>query len=427
MITTRTKTQLVVFLIITLVGVSFVGARYARLDRLFYDSSYTVTAAFAQSGGIFTDAEVTYRGVQVGRVSDMRLTDSGVDVDLSIERDHDDIPAETLALVGNKSAVGEQYVELQPQRDDGPVLEQGSQIATSATETPVQTTELLTNLSNLASSVPQADLRTVVAESGAAFEGAGPDLQQIIDTQGSFIETADANFETTRRLIRDGRTVLQTQVDQESAIRSFSRDLALFSGTLADSDADLRRVIEDGSATANQLRTFLEQNEVNLGALINNLLTTGEITQQYLPGIEQILVVYPYVVAGGFTVAQQRTTGEDAGQFNAQFGLVLNPVPSVCLEGYVKARTPFQRDDLPMPEDVGCREAGANLRGGEKAPGGTGTTNRPPVASYDRSSGEVAWDEESPARIVQDGGSAALFGGDAWKWMMLQPSMTDEQ
>ena len=56
------------FVIITLVGVSFVGARYARLDRLFYDSAYTVTAHFAQSGGIFAGAEVTYRGVGIGRV-----------------------------------------------------------------------------------------------------------------------------------------------------------------------------------------------------------------------------------------------------------------------------------------------------------------------------------------------------------------------
>ena len=46
MITSRTKKQLIVFVIITLVGVSFVGARYARLDRLFYDSTYTVNAHF---------------------------------------------------------------------------------------------------------------------------------------------------------------------------------------------------------------------------------------------------------------------------------------------------------------------------------------------------------------------------------------------
>ena len=88
MITKRTKIQLIIFALITMVGVSFVGARYARLDRLVFDESYTVDAHFADSGGIFTGAEVAYRGVTVGQVSSMKLTRQGVDVLLTIEKSH---------------------------------------------------------------------------------------------------------------------------------------------------------------------------------------------------------------------------------------------------------------------------------------------------------------------------------------------------
>ena len=70
----------------------YVGARYAKLDRLFLDKTYTVAAHFAESGGIFTGAEVSYRGVTVGQVSGMNLTDKGVDVMLSIEKNYEDIP-----------------------------------------------------------------------------------------------------------------------------------------------------------------------------------------------------------------------------------------------------------------------------------------------------------------------------------------------
>src|SRR3954454_5237236 len=114
MITRRTRIQLLVFVAITLLGVSYVGARYARLDRVFFDDHYTVVAHFADSGGIFSGGEVSYRGVQVGRGGKLVLTDDGVDVHLDIDNSHDDIPADTLAVVGNQSAVGEQYVELQP-------------------------------------------------------------------------------------------------------------------------------------------------------------------------------------------------------------------------------------------------------------------------------------------------------------------------
>ena len=71
---------------------------------------------------------MSYRGVRIGEVSEMVLTDEGVDVHLDIDKEQDRIPADSLALVGNRSAVGEQYVELQPQVDGGPYLEDGSQI-----------------------------------------------------------------------------------------------------------------------------------------------------------------------------------------------------------------------------------------------------------------------------------------------------------
>jgi len=41
-----------IFALITLLGVSFVGAKYAQLNRLFYSTSYTVVAHFSDSGGM---------------------------------------------------------------------------------------------------------------------------------------------------------------------------------------------------------------------------------------------------------------------------------------------------------------------------------------------------------------------------------------
>jgi len=169
MITKRTKIQLVIFVVITLLGVSFVGAKYAQLDRLVLDDSYTVAAHFPDSGGIFAGAEVTYRGVTVGRVSSLELTNDGVDVMLDIENGEDSIPADTIALVGNRSAVGEQYVELQPKSNGKPYLEDGSEIQQSDTEIPIQTSKWLVDTQRLVNSVPKQALRTVVSEFGAAF------------------------------------------------------------------------------------------------------------------------------------------------------------------------------------------------------------------------------------------------------------------
>lgn len=423
MITARTKKQLVFLAIFAVLGMAFVGARYAQLNKVVYDSQYRVVAHFAQSGGIFPDAEVTYRGVKVGKVNDMVVSRSGVNVLLDIENKYDKIPARTIALVGNKSAVGEQYVELQPKTAKGPYLKDGSDIRTADTRVPVPVKEILANLDRLVSSLPQGDLRTVVSEMGKAFKGTGPELAQVIDTSTSFIQTANANYDTTTALLRDSNTVLKTQVDKESAIRSFARDLSLFSGTVAAKDASLRSVIDNGSATANELRTFLEQNRVNLGRLISNLLVTGRVTVRHLDGVRQLLVLYPYVVAGGFTVA-----AKGAGGYDAHFGLILNGTPPVCHAGYDprEFRTPQQRANKPMDVDAHCSESAAqsNARGAQNAPRRPGTDYRAPVATYDARSGGVTWsDQRHGPRVVDDSGSYSVFGKDAFKWMLLRPTM----
>ena len=426
MITSRTKKQLLVFVFITLVGISYVGARYARLDKLVYDSAYQVNAEFAQSGGIFTGAEVTYRGVKVGQVSDMRLTRDGVDVVLSIDKGHDKIPADTLALVGNKSAVGEQYVDLEPRVDKGPYLKDESEISVADTAVPKSTTQVLTSVDEFVNSVPQDDLRTVVSELGAGFKGSGDDLGRIIDTSDEFIQAANQNFDVTTALIRDSNTVLRTQSDKGSAIRSFSRDLALFSGVVADNDVALRALIDNGSATANELRTFLEQNQVDLGGLINNLVTTGEVVVKHLPGIRQILVLYPYEVAAGYTVA-----GKSAEGYDARFGLIFNQNPGVCHKGYNPSewRSPLDTSDKPMDVNAHCTEPASktNARGAQNAPRaatayrpGTGT----PLATYDLDTGKTTWnDQASTPDVVYDGGAAQLYGEDSWKSLLLQPVM----
>jgi phospholipid/cholesterol/gamma-HCH transport system substrate-binding protein len=429
MISRTTKIQLMVFALITMVGVAYVGATYARLDRLVFDDSYRVVAHFEESGGIFAGAGVSYRGVTVGQVKALEVTEEGVDVVLSIDDDSKRVPLDTNALVANRSAVGEQYVDLLPNTDEGPYLGEGSEIPMEKTETPIPTMKLLVDLDRMVNSVDKDDLRTVVSEMGKAFNGTGESLGQIIDTSNSFIETANDNFDVTTSLINKSNTVLQTQLDGSSQIRSFARDLALLSDTLVASDADLRRVIDNGSATANQMRRFLQDNGVNLGELINNLVTTGEVVVRHLDGVEQVLVLYPYVVEGGYTVVAK---DPKSGLYDAHFGLIMQSEPHVCTEGYDpdQVRGPQDRADKPMDMDARCTEpqAQSNARGSQHAPRAGTAYRAPVVAAYDPESGKVRYTDESPSDAVSyTGGAASVFGEESWKWLLLQPIATAQE
>jgi phospholipid/cholesterol/gamma-HCH transport system substrate-binding protein len=439
-ITRRTKIQLMVFVLITLFGVTFVGARYAQLDKAFSDDNYTVNANFADSGGIFAGGEVTYRGVSVGKVNKLVLTDEGVKVVLDIDNHFDEIPADTLAVVGNRSAVGEQYVELQPQSDDKPFLKNESEIATDDTRTPIPTQKLLGDISTTVESVDQDALRTTVSEMGDAFGGTGEDLERIIVSGSSFIDAANANFDTTTALIRDSNTVLRGQIASESAIRTFAKKLKLFSGTLAASDQDLRAVIDNGSVTAVELRRFLDDNKVDLAELINELVTTGEVVVRHLPGIEQLLAIYPYVVESGFTVVSR---SPDTGLYDAHFGMILTSNPEVCHGGYESTdrRPPQDGENRPMNVNAQCAEPASqsNARGAQNAPQSGvqrapaayrtapgSSVGAPVVATYD--GGRLRWGAAVPRDLSSPGSLAPrTLGGDSWKWLFLQPLMTSRE
>ncbi|WP_405062157.1 MCE family protein [Kribbella sp. NBC_01505] len=425
MITRGVRIQLMVFLLITVVGIAFVGARYAQIDKLLWDDDYRVSASFAESGGIFEGAEVTYRGQPVGRVGELKLLPDGVLVDLNIDK-KTKIPNDLLAVVANRSAIGEQYVDLQPRRDDGPYLKDNSRIDRENTAIPIDTTELLLNLDQLVNSVDQDSLRTTVKELGTALKGKGTDLQKIIDSSGRLIDDADANILQTIKLINDGDTVLATQVASGDAIKTWAKNLALLSDTLVSSDANLRKVIDQGSAASTQITGLIQDNSADIAVLLGNLLTVSQLTAVRLDAVEQLLVVYPAVSMGGYVVPAK---DPGTGHYDAHFGLVLGLTPPACRAGYSKDnwRVPQDTADTPAKK-AACTaspSSGTNVRGAQNAPSPSSRPDRNRTGygiGYDPATGEAGGSGGMPEMILgSTGGQQELLGSDSWKALILGP------
>ncbi|MEU4288736.1 MlaD family protein [Kribbella sp. NPDC026596] len=424
MITRTVRIQLMVFLLITVVGVAFVGAKYAQVDKLFFDEDYTVSASFAESGGIFTGAEVTYRGQPVGRVGQLKLLPDGVEVNLDIDK-KTKIPNDLLAVVANRSAIGEQYVDLQPRRDDGPYLQNNSKIARDDTAIPIDTTELLLNLDQLVNSVDKQSLQTTVRELGAALKGRGTDLQRIIDSSGTLIDDADANVLQTIKLINDGDTVLATQVASGDAIKTWAKNLALLSDTLVSSDANLRQVIDQGSAASEQVTGLITDNRADIAVLLGNLLTVNEITAVRLDAVEQLFVVYPAVAMGGYVVPAKNADGH----YDAHFGLVLGFTPPACRPGYggTDKRIPQDLSNTAANNKASCTASpttGVNVRGAQNKPSPSSRDlNRTGYGlGYDPATGDAGGSAGTPDMVLgSTGGQADLLGSDSWKALILGP------
>ncbi|MFM9373639.1 MCE family protein [Streptomyces sp. Da 82-17] len=371
MITLGIRLKNLAFLVIAVLVLTHLGIRYADLGRFVGAADYyTVRVQLPRTGGLFPHSNVTYRGVSVGRVGPIGLTADGVVAELRIDRSAPPVPDDARAVVANLSAVGEQYIDLRPERDEGPYLGEGSRIEASATHVPRPVTDVLTSVDDLTTSVPLDDLRTVVDEFGKAFEGRGDDLELLLDNGTAFVDAADRALPSTTKLLADGEVVLRTQAEEGRAIRDFASGAEELAATLKGSDADLRRLVATAPEAATQVSGLLRDLDPELGVLLANLLTTSELTVTRQRGTEELLVKLPAAVAAGASAVDGKRL--DLGMAVTFF----RPLP--CTSGYGATRYRLGTDlsaAPPLNRSARCTAdpaTGVNVRGSANAPSGGG-------------------------------------------------------
>lgn len=358
--TRSVRLRLLVFAIVGGLAVVVAGVRYAGLWSLVSSPSYSVRVEMPRSGGVFDRAEVTYRGVTVGRVGDVDFRRDGVVVSLDIDRRWK-IPADVRANVRNRSAVGEQYVDLVPQAGSGPVLRDGDVIRARATSVPVTTGELLLALDRFVDSVPRKALRTTVDELSTAFAGTGDDFRRFVANARTILTEAQRALPATRALLRDGGTVLQTQSDQALVISTALRNLDALTLVLSDRRGDLREILQDSVLAARELEPLFRGLRPVLPPLLGNVAALASVTSDRIAGLEEGLVTIPYALASAIT------PGRGA---RAHFAFQGTSDPKVCERGYVpprRWRSPHDTSYTPMDDRLGCTQRGNTLPRGSNS------------------------------------------------------------
>jgi phospholipid/cholesterol/gamma-HCH transport system substrate-binding protein len=372
--TASVRLRLLVFALVGGLAVVVAGVRYAGLWSLVSAPSYSVRVEMPRSGGIFDRAEVTYRGVTVGRVGEVDFRRDGVVVTLDIDRRWK-IPRDVRANVHDRSAVGEQYVDLVPQVTTGPVLHDGDVVTAAATSVPVTTAELLLALDRFVTSVPQKALRTTVDELSTAFDGTGDDFRRFITNARTILLEAQRSLPATKALLRDGGAVLQTQSDQAVVISSALRNLDALTLVLSDRTGDLRRILRDAVPAAQQLRAMFTGLTPVLPPLLGNIASLASVTTDRIAGLEEGLVTIPYALASAITPGR----GE-----RAHFAFEGTQDPKVCERGYTpprRWRSPHDTSFKPMDDRFGCTQRGNTLPRGSNS-----ELDRDPEGRHTRSS-----------------------------------------
>jgi len=308
---------------IALVLVIVLGVYYIAFDVLRFDFTsqpLAVTVLMPTAGGLYTGADVTYRGVQVGTVSALDLSTSDIAVKISISSSQP-IPDNGSVDVKELSALGEQYLDLQPSSASGPYLRNGTVIPASRVVLPTPIGTALIDLGSMLKSINPADLQTFENFLTTAFVGTGPGLRTIIVTGQQLFNALVAAQPETVNLVVDGRTNLKTLEATDGDLATFTTGLASLTAQLRNSNSDLRALIDNGQAAQQQLNPFLQANNAHLEAVIANLATDARVSDTFQPEVRAIFELLP-------VVSDELAAVVSSGQVNGV--LDINTADTVC-------------------------------------------------------------------------------------------------
>ncbi|MGN6162769.1 MAG: MCE family protein [Marmoricola sp.] len=272
----------------------------------FISAAKNVKVDLPSTGGIYVGAPVAYRGVTIGRVTDISFTATGVQADARIDSGND-IPTNTVVWVKSLSPVGEQYLDFEPRTNSGPYLRDGSVVSGQNVDVPETLASTVISVNKLLDQIHADQLQTILDESSKALVGTSGDLGRLADQGSALVSDLNKYWPNADHVLTNGNTLLRIgnqyggQIIQAAQdFRSFATWLKTYTPTLVatlrsapNEIAQIRAVLGDAEAT---VPTFLA-----LGSNVTSLLASYNphlqaLLANFAPGID----ILSRVVGGGY-------------------------------------------------------------------------------------------------------------------------------
>lgn len=275
---------------VALAGVLALCATYlvtVVLKQPLVSSAAKVSVELPRTGGLFEGSAVSYRGVRVGTVTDMRLGQGGAVAEVTL-RDGAEVPRDTTARVRSLSPVGEQYLDLRPSRHGEPFLSDGDVLRAGAEDLPVSLAQAVGNVDRLLGHVDHDDVRVVLRELAAATEGSGEDLRDILDSGDRLVSDLDRVWPETARLLRSGEQIGETFAARSDELGDLSRSAQTLAAWLKDFDPEFRQILRRSPGDLDQVSVLVRDLGKVLPPFLAEMIGLGQMGWEREPHLRAL-------------------------------------------------------------------------------------------------------------------------------------------
>ncbi|WP_433576895.1 MCE family protein [Nocardia brasiliensis] len=283
-------------ILVLLVGASYLGAAVLRINLL--PNTYTVRVELQNSGGLAANNDVSFRGVRVGRVTEVRISGDGVAAIAEIDKTAR-IPVGGTVAVGRLSAAGEQYLDFRPDTDSGPYLGDGAVVDRARTTVPVTVQSVLSSMSGLIGGLNPARLNVIIDELDKALAG-GPDrLRNMISGISRAMAGLTDLLPQTRQLIENLQVIAETTSHAQPDLSTLTTGSSALFQQLSAADAEVRKFLELGPGQLATLGGIVRDTEDPVTNLVTNFVAITKAAKLRAPAIAAL---FPALRAGSAAI-----------------------------------------------------------------------------------------------------------------------------
>jgi len=335
-------------------------------------STYQVTIALPDSGGLLPNQDVSVRGVPVGRIESLRITPTGVDAVANISSTVK-IPAASAVRVSGLSAAGEQYIDFEPPSNSGPFLSGGSVVSRERATTPIPISQLLADADGMLAQTDTRKLELVKKE--LSLTGEGPQkLTDIVDGGAFLLSTLDSVLPQTVSLLKSSRVVLTMLNDVNNGMAVTAGNLDKTLKGVRPMIGGYQRLLDQAPGMLSAVDGLFDDNSDVMVGLLGNLVTAAQLLYVRTPALNAVFPTYR-----GSTLAAVDSAIHENGLW-----ATVDIYPRYACE-YGTPRRPPSEADYPEPFLYGyCRDTDQSVmvRGAHNAPRppGDDTAGPPPGA-----------------------------------------------
>jgi phospholipid/cholesterol/gamma-HCH transport system substrate-binding protein len=244
--------------------------------------SYRFKLPLTEGPNLVTESDVRISGVDVGKVKKETLDKGGARsiAEIELEEQYAPIPADTRAILREKTLAGESYIELSPGSPRAPTLKEDSTLPQAQVEEAVQFDEIL----RIFDPETKQAYREWMAGSAEAIEGgAGEDLNDAFGNLAPFAV--------------DGADLFEVLNEQSSELKLLVRNTGEVFGALSEGEGILRGLIVNSEETFDALAseqaaleetfrilpTFLDESRITVNRLDRFARNTNPLVTRLKP------------------------------------------------------------------------------------------------------------------------------------------------